>query len=42
VGGGPFTSLSMLTEGHCQVVVIPRLYMGNPVVKILVKTAYPD
>jgi len=33
VGGGPFTALSMLTEGHCQVVIIPPVYVGDPLLK---------
>lgn len=33
MGGGPFAALSMLTEGHCQVVITPPVYVGDPVLK---------
>lgn len=33
MGGGTFTALSMLTEGHCQGVIIPAVYVGDPVLK---------
>lgn len=33
MGGGTFTALSMVTEGHCQVVIIPAVYVGDPVLK---------
>lgn len=33
MGGGTFTVLSMVTEGHCQVVIIPAVSVGDPVLK---------